>query len=111
MNVGKSNVRKSSARGANLSVVLFSIFGVARPLPACPAGETVRRIKDRMPGLGRPLPARPAGEAVPQSSRRTPSPAGRAGRGLGELVPALLAAELFHLPDEPAGVLTLLKGG
>ena len=40
-------------------------------------------------------------------SRQTP--AGLSGRGRGEVGRALLAAELFHLPDQPAGVLALLK--
>jgi len=30
-------------------------------------------------------------------------------QGSGEVGPAFLAAELFHLPDEPAGVLALVK--
>src|SRR5438445_604685 len=57
--------------------------------------------------VGGPLPARPAGERVPQLgvADRTASPAGQAGRGRrrGARTGAL-AAELLHLPDEPAGV-------
>src|SRR5207245_2233156 len=64
-----------------------------------------RRLRRAPPP--RPLPACPAGEGVPRSgSRRTASPAGRAGRGRKQLEIAHLAAELLHLPDEPAGVLS-----
>src|SRR5437763_1066533 len=55
-----------------------------RPLPACPAGEAVRRLIPRPKRFPRPLPARPAGEAV----RR--------------LIGAPLADELLHLPGKPA---------
>ncbi len=35
-----------------------------RPLPACPAGESVRRLDVLMHNFERPLPACPAGEGV-----------------------------------------------
>src|SRR5207245_9410662 len=55
------------------------------PLPACPAGETVRQLERPVRASPDPLPACPAGEAV-QAAR------------------AHQAAELLHLPDKPAGV-------
>src|SRR5438105_1182270 len=54
-----------------------------RPLPVRPAGEAVRRLAEPSCGPCDRLPACPAGEAVLRL------------RG---------AAELLHLPDEPAGV-------
>ena len=58
-------------------------------LPACPAGEAVRRLEAcGLRSSPRPLPACPAGEAVRWLdgvvSLRTASPAGQAGRGRGE---------------------------
>ena len=83
-----------------------------RPLPACPAGEAVRRL-----ALGRllpvrPLPACPAGEAVRwltqgphpwQATELLHQPDKPAGVELEGGDPKL-AAELLHLPDKPAGV-------
>src|SRR5271166_4610438 len=71
--------------------------GVVGPLPACPAGEAVRRLNERCRKVCslclRPLPACPAGEAV----RRLESEETHRFR-------PPLAPELLHLPDKPAGV-------
>src|SRR5436305_4807883 len=56
-----------------------------RPLPACPAGEGVRRLT--LAGELLHLPDKPAGVAEKR-----------------EAAPLILGAELLHLPDRPAGV-------
>src|SRR5437879_2486585 len=80
------------------------------PLPAGPAGERVRRLDHKKKSTaGGPLPACPASERVRRltcpgpsralSSHRTPSPAGRAGRGRGESA----GSSLSHRTASPAG--------
>src|SRR5579884_1115330 len=65
-----------------------------RPLPACPAGEGVRRLAARellhLPGK----PAGVVGGVAHAASPRTASPAGQAGRGqtTGFLAPPLSAS-------------------
>jgi len=59
-------------------------FAGGRPLPACPAGEAVRWLTGWL-GL-HPTPAGSSGRwrSSRAASRRTASPAGRAGRGRRE---------------------------
>jgi hypothetical protein len=78
----KAEAQVKAIRFAFESAFLCAL-GLARPLPACPAGEAVRRLAGAVL-YHRPLPARPAGE------------------GVHRLAAWLL--ELLHLPDEPAGV-------
>ena len=66
------------------------VVGLTRPLPACPAGEAVPRLRRGLSQLSvsRPLAGGPMGR----------QPGGGAGFSAG------LAWELVHRPDKPAGV-------
>src|SRR5439155_8802405 len=81
------------------------------PLPACLAGEAVRQLERRAALLPRPLPACLAGEAVrwllTLSELRNSFTCRASRQGSASEDGALLAAELVHLPGEPAGVRTI----
>src|SRR5204863_3205545 len=94
-----------------------ALFGGLRRFPA--VGQSRSPIVPRPPvranyeslkklGWQRELESRPRPACLQRLSHRTPSPAGRAGRGRGQMEPGVcpveLAAELLHRPGEPAGV-------